>query len=121
MWMGWKRYRRKLTKGEKYVSIADRLRVTHEGVHHRGCSVHALPFSFVIVLRKEDWAMVFINGEQREGYVGKPLPDVLAGEKYDVKRIAVEINGEIISKSLFEETTVEDGDRIEVVSFVGGG
>lgn len=73
------------------------------------------------VLVKEDWIMVFINGVQKEGYAGKPLPDVLAGEKYDVKRIAVEINGEIISKSLFAETTVEDGDRLEVVSFVGGG
>ncbi len=65
--------------------------------------------------------MVFINGEQKEGYEGRLLPDVLAGEKYDVKRIAVEINGEIIPKSLFAETAVEDGDRLEVVSFVGGG
>lgn len=65
--------------------------------------------------------MVFINGVQKEGYAGSPLENVLAGEKYDVKRVAVEINGEIISKSLFAETTVQDGDRIEVVSFVGGG
>lgn len=53
MSMAWKRYRRKLTKGETCVSIAYRLRITHEGVHHLGCSVHALSFSFVVILGKE--------------------------------------------------------------------
>ena len=41
--------------------------------------------------------MVCINGESKTGYDGMPLPDVLEKEKYDIKRIAVEINGEIIS------------------------
>lgn len=65
--------------------------------------------------------MVFINGVQKDGYDGKALPDVLAEERYPVNQIAVEINGEIVPKALFSETVVRDGDRVEVVSFVGGG
>jgi thiamine biosynthesis protein ThiS len=40
---------------------------------------------------------------------------------YDPKRIAVERNGEIVFKSQYSETVLEDGDSLEVVSFVGGG
>lgn len=65
--------------------------------------------------------MVVINGVQKDAYDGKSLPDVLAEEGYQVNQIAVEINGEIIPKSMFAETVVHDGDCLEVVSFVGGG
>lgn len=37
------------------------------------------------------------------------------------QRVAVEINGEIIDPALFEETPVHDRDKVEIVSFVGGG
>ncbi len=36
-------------------------------------------------------------------------------------RVAVEHNGEIVSRSAWPETAVEGGDRLEVVHFVGGG
>lgn len=65
--------------------------------------------------------MVIINGEEKDGFDGMSLLDVLEKEQYDIRRIAAEINGEIVSKSLFAETVVKSGDRIEVVSFVGGG
>lgn len=65
--------------------------------------------------------MVFINGVEKDGYDGKDLLDLLAEERYPVNQIAVEINGEIVPKALFSETVVRDGDRVEVVSFVGGG
>jgi sulfur carrier protein len=35
--------------------------------------------------------------------------------------IATEINGEIIPKSKYEKIVINDGDKIEIVSFVGGG
>ena len=37
------------------------------------------------------------------------------------KRIAVERNGEIVPRSRYAETTLEDGDRLEIVVAVGGG
>ena len=65
--------------------------------------------------------MVMVNGVEKEGYDGVGLIDVLNRESYEIKRVAVEINGEIISKQLFQDTVVKGGDHIEVVSFVGGG
>lgn len=65
--------------------------------------------------------MIVINGEPREDGAGKLLTDVLAEEKYKVSQVAVELNGEIVSRSSFAETVVQDGDHLEVVSFVGGG
>ncbi|TGV00349.1 sulfur carrier protein ThiS, partial [Mesorhizobium sp. M00.F.Ca.ET.186.01.1.1] len=35
--------------------------------------------------------------------------------------VVVERNGEIIDRSLYEQTPIADGDRIEIVHFVGGG
>ena len=37
------------------------------------------------------------------------------------KRIAVERNGEIVPKGLYEETTISPDDRFEIVAAVGGG
>lgn len=36
-------------------------------------------------------------------------------------RVALELNGEIVSRSAWAETPVQSGDRIELVHFVGGG
>lgn len=65
--------------------------------------------------------MITINGEQKELSQDMVLQLLLEQEGYDVRRIAVEINGEIVSKTLFNDTIVKSGDSIEVVSFVGGG
>lgn len=65
--------------------------------------------------------MITINGIEKEGYDGMLLDDILECESYEIQRIAVEINGEIVSRTLFQETIVKSGDQIEVVSFVGGG
>ena len=40
---------------------------------------------------------------------------------YDPKRVAVELNLDILPKSQYESTVLKDGDSVEVVSFVGGG
>lgn len=36
-------------------------------------------------------------------------------------RVAVELNREIVSRSQWAETSLKDGDRLEIVNFVGGG
>lgn len=64
--------------------------------------------------------MVKINGEELN-VAGKTLTEYLAITNYDSRRIAVERNGEIVLKAQYSETTLQDGDNIEVVSFVGGG
>ena len=64
--------------------------------------------------------MVKSNGKLMEAD-GMKLVDYLASAGYDEKKIAVEINEEIVPKSCYSETKFCDGDTVEVVSFVGGG
>ena len=64
--------------------------------------------------------MVKINGKELN-VAGKTLSEYLATTNYDPKRIAVERNGDIVPKARYGETLLQDGDSVEVVSFVGGG
>ena len=65
--------------------------------------------------------MIKINGECVENIAGKTVTEYLAESGYDLKRVAVELNGDILPKVQYESTLLHDGDSIEVVSFVGGG
>lgn len=64
--------------------------------------------------------MVKVNGEGLD-ISGKNLSEFLIQAGYDLKRIAVERNGEIVPKAQYETVLLQDGDSIEVVRFVGGG
>ena len=64
--------------------------------------------------------MVKVNGAELN-IAGKTVAEYLASTNYDPGRIAVERNGDIVFKSQYGETVLEDGDNLEVVSFVGGG
>jgi sulfur carrier protein len=64
--------------------------------------------------------MVKVNGKGLD-IAGKTLAEYLATTNYDMKRIAVERNGNIVPKAQYSETVLQDGDSLEVVNFVGGG
>ena len=64
--------------------------------------------------------MVKVNGSELD-ISGKTVAEYLAETNYDPKRIAIERNGDIVFKSQYEVIVLEDGDSLEVVSFVGGG
>ena len=64
--------------------------------------------------------MVKINGKELD-VAGKTVAVYLSETNYDALRVAVERNGEIVPKAHYGETVLEDGDSVEVVSFVGGG
>ena len=64
--------------------------------------------------------MVKINGESLD-IAGKTIGEYLDTTNYDKKRIAVERNGDIVPKSMYDKAVINEGDTIEVVSFVGGG
>jgi sulfur carrier protein len=49
------------------------------------------------------------------------LADLVRALNLEGKRIAIECNGEIVSKSRYAQTPVRAGDRLEVVAAVGGG
>ena len=64
--------------------------------------------------------MVKVNGKELD-LAGMTVSEYLATTNYDPKRIAVERNGDIAFKSQYDITVLEDGDNLEIVSFVGGG
>ena len=64
--------------------------------------------------------MVKINGTELD-VAGKTVAAYLETTDYNRSRIAVERNGEIVPKSEYDSTLLNDGDVVEVVSFVGGG
>ncbi|MBP3633300.1 MAG: sulfur carrier protein ThiS [Oscillospiraceae bacterium] len=64
--------------------------------------------------------MVKVNGTELD-IAGKTVSEYLATTDYDPKRIAVERNGDIVFKSQYDAAMLEDGDSLEIVSFVGGG
>lgn len=64
--------------------------------------------------------MIKVNGTELD-ITGKTVSEYLATTTYDLKRIAVERNGDIVFKSQYDNTILEDGDSMEIVSFVGGG
>ena len=65
--------------------------------------------------------MITVNGNKITYADNLKLSDFLHREGYNTTLIAVECNGEIIPKASYEEKKLEDGDHLEVVSFVGGG
>ena len=64
--------------------------------------------------------MVKINGHD-ENAAGMTIEEYLKNTDYDPKRIAIERNGEIIPKATYANVVLQDGDSLEIVSFVGGG
>ncbi len=64
--------------------------------------------------------MVKVNGTELD-IAGKTVAQYLTTTNYDPKRIAVERNGDIVFKSQYDATILQDGDSLEIVSFVGGG
>ncbi len=64
---------------------------------------------------------ITVNGESKEFDEPMAVVDLLARLELEPRKIAVERNLSIVPKSAFETTTIADGDRIEIVQFVGGG
>jgi sulfur carrier protein len=64
---------------------------------------------------------LWVNGETREAPDQATIADLLASLEIEGRRVAVERNREIAPRSLWGTTPLAEGDRIEIVQFVGGG
>jgi thiamine biosynthesis protein ThiS len=62
-----------------------------------------------------------VNGEERQVPAGLSIAAMLAELGLDPQRVAVERNLAVVPRSSLGDVRVEDGDRFEVVHFVGGG
>ena len=64
---------------------------------------------------------LFLNGEATEAAEGATVAAFLDQLGLPQKGVAVERNREIVPKSAYGATVLGEGDRIEIVQFVGGG
>ncbi|MGG1601002.1 sulfur carrier protein ThiS [Paenibacillus naphthalenovorans] len=64
---------------------------------------------------------LIVNGEPREMDNVSTVAEMLAAFKLENKILVVELNKEIIERGTYNETHLNDGDRVEIVHFVGGG
>ena len=64
---------------------------------------------------------ITVNGEKMELDAGLSIAGLLAQLDIPSAKVAVERNLEIVPKSSYESTGLQDNDRIEIVHFIGGG
>lgn len=64
---------------------------------------------------------ILVNGKQHEIQSGAMVSELIAQLDLTGKRIAVEMNGEIVPKGLHAQTELTEGAELEIVVAVGGG
>lgn len=64
---------------------------------------------------------LLLNGDEREIAKVSSVADLVSALGLDSRKVAVERNLEIVPRSTYADTSLADGDRIEIVTFIGGG
>lgn len=64
---------------------------------------------------------ITLNGEKRDVPDGLTVRGLLEHLKIQTEKVAVERNLEIVKKAAYEATMLQEGDSLEVVSFMAGG
>lgn len=64
---------------------------------------------------------ITVNGDPKLIQAGQSVWAFLEGLELDPKKVAVERNLEIVSKSTFKDVILAEGDHLEIVHFIGGG
>ena len=64
---------------------------------------------------------IVLNGESRDVPEACSVASLLAELQIRDDRVAVEVNLNIVDRRTFEGTALRDGDRVEVIGFIGGG
>ncbi len=64
---------------------------------------------------------ILVNGELRDATLGTTVDDLLRELEIRSDRVAVEVNLEVLDRQEFARRGLREGDRIEIISFIGGG
>ena len=78
-------------------------------------------YCFIVLLYMTEKLEIILNGEGTKIPMEWTVTDLVEDLKLVGKQVAVELNGQIVSRDRWQEETLVSGDRIEVVHFVGGG
>jgi sulfur carrier protein len=68
-----------------------------------------------------DPIQLHVNGKPQTCPAATPLPEFLTQLGLNPRLVAVEYNGEILHRQFWDTTQLQTGDRLEVVTIVGGG
>jgi len=69
----------------------------------------------------QDAIHIHVNGEARTWRSGATVADLLQDLDVRAERVAVELNLEILDRAIFDQRPLKDGDRVEILGFIGGG
>ncbi len=64
---------------------------------------------------------ITLNGEKYNLETGSNIVDLIEKLGLNIDKLAIERNLEIVPKSKFAMTIIEEGDKLELVHFIGGG
>ncbi len=64
---------------------------------------------------------VWVNSKSQELDDGATLAGLVEKLGMSLQRVAIEVNLELVTRARWADFKLNDGDRIEIVSFVGGG
>lgn len=64
---------------------------------------------------------VTVNGEPKAVAAGATVADLVATLDVAPERVAVEVNEQLVRRSSYAQTRLNGGDRVEIVTLVGGG
>ena len=64
---------------------------------------------------------VIVNGTEQEVPSGISISALLDRLKVQPERVAVEVNLKIVGRQQYSQISLNDGDQVEIIGFVGGG
>ena len=62
-----------------------------------------------------------VNGEEHDVPAATNLLGLIEHFGLEPRKVAIELNLEIVPRSIYSQTRLDEGDRLEIVHFVGGG
>jgi thiamine biosynthesis protein ThiS len=65
--------------------------------------------------------VITLNGERHELPGPLTVSELLSRLDIDARRVAIELNLQVLKRGTFDTTSIREGDEVEIVNFVGGG
>ena len=72
-------------------------------------------------MRKKNKIKIIVNGKQMTINLKFSLKNLIDKLKLPIKKVAIELNREIVNKKRISNIILKSGDKIEIVNFIGGG
>jgi thiamine biosynthesis protein ThiS len=73
------------------------------------------------VLLKRNELNIIVNGDEKETTDGIAISELIVALGLKPERLAIEVNRKIVRRADWPSTTLSEGDKVEIVHFVGGG